>query len=249
MIPHHVESGDGPVVLMGSSLGTSHRMWDEQLPLAERLRLVRYDARGHGSSPTPEPPYELADLAGDVLDLMDHLGLERASVCGTSLGAMTAMWLAAHAPERIERIVVVCSSAHMPPASRWQERAAAVLAAGSTEPVADEIVARGLTPAFATEHPEVRARLRAELTSCDPVGYAACCGAIERMDLRADLSRIGAPTLVISGADDLATPVEHQQRIAAAIPGARHEILSPAAHIAPVERADAVNPLILEHLT
>ena len=249
MIPHHVAAGDGPVVVLGSSLGTSHRMWDAQLPLAAQLRLVRYDARGHGSSPAPDGPYEIADLGRDVLDLLDHLDVERASVCGTSLGAMTAMWLAAHAPERVERIVVICSSAHMPPASRWAERAATVRAAGSTEPVADRVVDRWLTPAFAAEHPEVRARLRAELTACDPEGYAACCGAIERMDLRADLGRITAPTLVVSGADDLATPVEHQQLIAASIPNARHEILTPAAHIAPVERPDAVNHLILEHLT
>jgi 3-oxoadipate enol-lactonase len=87
------------------------------------------------------------------------------------------------------------------------------------------------------------------LTSADAEGYAACCGAIERMDLRADLSRITAPTLVISGADDLATPVEHQRLIAEAIPGARHEIVSPAAHTAAVEQADAVNRLIEEHLS
>jgi 3-oxoadipate enol-lactonase len=110
-------------------------------------------------------------------------------------------------------------------------------------------VDRWLTPAFAAEHPDARAKLRAMLTSADPAGYAACCGAIERMDLRADLGRITAPTLVISGADDLATPVEHQRLIAEAIPGARHEILSPAAHVAAVEQADAVNRLIEEHLS
>jgi 3-oxoadipate enol-lactonase len=95
----------------------------------------------------------------------------------------------------------------------------------------------------------VRAWLRAMLAGQPPDGYAACCGAIERMDLRADLGRITAPTLVISGADDLATPVEHQRLIAEAIPGARHEILSPAAHVAAVEQADAVNRLIEEHLS
>jgi 3-oxoadipate enol-lactonase len=86
------------------------------------------------------------------------------------------------------------------------------------------------------------------LVAADPDGYAACCGAIERMDLRGELPRIAAPTLVISGADDLATPVEHQRLIASAIPGARHEIVSPAAHIAAVEQPEAVNRLIGEHL-
>jgi 3-oxoadipate enol-lactonase len=94
----------------------------------------------------------------------------------------------------------------------------------------------------------VRAELRAILVSTDPAGYAACCGAIERMDLRDQLPRITAPTLVISGSDDPATPVEHQRVIADAIPGARHEVVGPAAHIAAVEQPDAVNRLILEHL-
>jgi len=245
VIPHHEVTGDGPTVLMGSSLGTSLQMWDGQLPLAEGFRLVRYDHRGHGESPAPPGPYEIADLASDVLEL----GLGRTHYVGLSIGAMIGMWLAANAPERIDRLILICTSAQLGPPSMWQERAAKVLEAGSTEPVADPVVDRWLTPAFAAEHPDARAKLRAMLTSADPAGYAACCGAIERMDLRADLGRITAPALVISGADDLATPVEHQRLIAEAIPGARHEILSPAAHVAAVEQADAVNRLIEEHLS
>jgi len=242
---NHEPTGEGPTVLMGSSLGTSLQMWDEQLPLADRFRLIRYDHRGHGRSPAPPGPYEIADLASDVLEL----GLGRTHYVGLSIGAMIGMWLAANAPERIDRLILICTSAQLGPPSMWQERAAKVLEAGSTEPVADPVVDRWLTPAFAAEHPDARAKLRAMLTSADPAGYAACCGAIERMDLRADLGRITAPTLVISGADDLATPVEHQRLIAEAIPGARHEILSPAAHVAAVEQADAVNRLIEEHLS
>jgi 3-oxoadipate enol-lactonase len=245
VIPHHEIAGDGPTVLMGSSLGTTLHMWDGQLPLADRFRLVRYDHRGHGDSPAPPGPYEIDDLARDVLEL----GVDRAHYVGLSIGGMVAMWIAANAPERIDRLVVICTSARMGPPSMWQERAANVRAAGSTEPIADPVVDRWLTPGFVAQHPEARATLRAMLTSADPDGYAACCGAIERMDLRADLHRITAPTLVISGADDQATPVEHQRLIAEAIPGARHEILSPAAHIAAVEQSDAVNRLIEEHLS
>lgn len=245
MIPHHEAAGDGPTVLMGSSLGTTLHMWDGQLPLAERFRLIRYDHRGHGGSAAPPGPYEIADLAGDVLEL----GIERAHYVGLSIGGMVGMWIAANAPERIDRLVLICTSAQLGPVSMWQERAEKVLAAGSAEPVADAVVDRWLTPGFAAEHPDERAKLRAMLTSSDPEGYAACCGAIERMDLRDDLGRITAPTLVISGADDQATPVEHQRLIAEAIPGARHEILAPAAHTAAVEQADAVNRLIEEHLS
>lgn len=246
---HDLTGPDGaPVLLMGPSLGTNLRMWDSQLALADRLRLLRFDHRGHGASPVPPGPYELADLGRDVLGLMDRLRLERASYCGLSLGGMVGMWLAAHAPERVDELVLMCTSAHMPPASAWRERAASVLEAGSTEAVADAVVDRWLTPSFAAASSETRAELRAMLVATSPEGYAWCCGAIARMDLRGDLQRIQAPTLVISGRDDLATPVEHQREIAGSIPGARHETVGPAAHVAAVERPEEVNRLIAGHL-
>ena len=154
MLHHEISGPDGaPALVMGGSLGTTLKMWDGQLPLAERLRLVRFDHRGHGGSPVPAPPYEIADLGRDVLALMDALRIERASYCGTSIGGMAGMWLGANAPERIEKLVLICTSAHMPPASAWRERAAAVLEAGSPEVVADAVVERWLTPDYAAEHP------------------------------------------------------------------------------------------------
>lgn len=240
---------DAPVVLLGSSLGTTLDMWDPQRPLAERLRLVRFDHRGHGNSPVPAGPYEIADLGRDVVELMDALGLERGHYCGLSLGGMIGMWLGINAPDRIDRLALICTSAHMPPASMWEERIRAVLEAGSVEPIADATLERWLTPEFAASHPEVRAWLRAMLVSIPADGYAACCGAIERMDLRQKVGAIRAPTLVISGDRDPSTPVAHQQLIVAAIPQARHEVLAPAAHIAAVEQPEAVNKLILEHFS
>jgi 3-oxoadipate enol-lactonase len=239
---------DAPVLVMGGSLGTSLEMWDGQLALAERFRLVRLDHRGHGRSPVPPGPYEIEDLARDVLALLDALEIERASYGGLSIGGMVGMWLGANAPERIERLVLLCTSAHLPPASGWQERAAAVREAGTVEVIADAVVERWLTPGFAAEHPELRAELRAMLVATDPEGYAASCGAIERMDLRAELARISAPTLVISAADDPATPPEHQALIAGSIAGARLATVTPAAHLAAVERPEAVNELIAAHL-
>lgn len=247
---HHEIAGpeDAPVLLLAPSLGTTLALWDPQVGmLAERLRTVRFDTRGHGHSPVPPAPYEIADLGKDVLALMDALGVDRASFCGVSIGGMTGMWLAAHAPQRVTRLVLVCTSAHLPPASAWAERAAAVQAAGSTEVVADTVVPRWLTPRFARERPDVAARLRAMLVAQPPDGYVACCGAIERMDLRDALPHIAAPTLVIAGADDTATPPDHGRAIAAAIPDARLETLAPAAHLANVERADDVTQLIIDH--
>lgn len=247
---HHDVHGPGgaPVLVLAGSLGTTLEMWDGQLPLAARLRLVRVDHRGHGGSPAPPGPYEIADLGRDVVTLLDRLAIERASYCGLSIGGMVGIWLAAHVPERIERLVLICTSARMAPATAWADRAAAVRAAGSTEVIADAVVERWLTPDFAAAHPDLRARLRAMLAATPAAGYAACCGAIERMDLRGDLTRITAPTLVVSGADDPAASLEHQHLISQRIPGARHEVVGPAAHLASVEQAAAVNDLILEHL-
>lgn len=248
---HHETVGpaDAPALLLGGSLGTTLKMWEGQLPLAGSLRLVRFDHRGHGSSPVPPGPYEIADLGRDVLELMDALGVECCSYCGLSLGGMVGMWLGANAPERIERLVLLCTSAYMPPTSMWQERAETVLGAGSVEPVADGVVGRWLTPRFADGHPEVRAALRSMLVNTSPQGYAGCCGAIERMDLRPDLPRINAPTLVVSGSEDPSTPFEHQRLIAEAVSAARHESVGPAAHLAAVEQPEAINELILEHLS
>lgn len=248
---HHVAEGpdDAPVLVLGPSLGTTSAMWDPQVPaLAGRLRVVRYDTRGHGASPVPPGPYEIADLGADVLALLDRLGVERASFCGLSIGGMTGMWLAAHAPERIDRLVLCCTSAHMGPPEMWAQRAATVLETGGTAAIAGPVVERWLTPAFARRHPEIAAHLRAMLESSPPEGYAACCGAIERMDLRADLAAITAPTVVVAGRDDTATPLEHAETITAGIAGARLAVIADAAHVANVEQPEAVTRQILDHV-
>src|SRR5215217_3140160 len=128
MTLHHEIAGpdDAPVLLMGGSLGTTLKMWDGQLALARRFRIVRFDHRGHGGSPVPPGPYEMADFGRDVLALMDGLGIERASYCGLSLGGMAGMWLGANAPERIDRLILACTAARMPPPEFWRRRATAV---------------------------------------------------------------------------------------------------------------------------
>ena len=239
---------DAPVLVLSSSLGATRAMWDRQAAaLRDRVRVVRYDHRAHGSSPAPPGPYALGDIAGDVVALLDRLEVERAHVCGLSMGGMVGMWLAEHAPERVDRLVLCCTSAQIGPASLWDERAAAVRA-GGMEAIADAVVERWLTPDHAAAHPEDARALRDQLLGADPEGYAACCEAIRDMDVVSRLGDIAAPTLVVGAREDPSTPPEHQERIAAAIRGARLELLSPAAHVAAVERADEVTALIAEHL-
>lgn len=246
---HHVIEGEGPPLLLLGSLGTTLAMWDPQLPaLTERHRVIRVDHRGHGGSPVPAGPYAMADLGGDVLALLDHLGLERAHVCGLSIGGMIGQWLAIHAAERIDRLVLLCTSPHMPPAEAWHERATAVRDAGTPAAVADAVVARWLTPEHAAAHPEVVEGLRAMIDSTPAEGYAACCEAIADMDLRPLLKRIRAPTLVVAGRQDPATPPAVAEAIAGAVAGARLEVLDPGAHLINVERPAQVSRLIAEHL-
>jgi len=250
VIVHHTVSGaqDAPVLVLSNSLGSTLAMWEPQADaLAERFRLIRYDTRGHGASPVPPGPYSIDDVGADLIALLDHLGVERAHVAGLSLGGMTGMWLGIHAPERLGRLVALCTSARLGPPETWSERAATVRAQG-TEAVADAGVRRWLTEAFSARRPDTAARLRDMIASIPDAGYAACCAVIERMDLTSRLGEIRAPTLVIAGAQDPATPPEHAERIVAGIPGARLEVLDPGAHLVNVEQPQAVTRLILEHM-
>ncbi len=238
-----------PVVVLANSLGTTTAIWDDQLPaLCEHCRVVRYDLRGHGGSEVPAGPYSIDELGGDLLGLLDDLGLARVSLAGLSLGGMVAMWLAAHAPARVDRLVLCCTSARIEPASLWTGRAARVRAHG-TASIAEELVARWFTPGFRRRAPRSVARVAAMLAATPAEGYAGCCEAIATMDLRADLQAIRAPTLVVAGADDPATPPSHARVIAAGIRGARLQVVADAAHLANVEQPWQVTGLLTDHLT
>lgn len=251
---HYESDGDDgapgqPTLVLGGSLGSTLAMWDPQLPaLAERRRLVRFDHRGHGNSPVPPGPYSIDDLGTDVLALLDRLGIARASYVGLSLGGMVGMWLAVHAPERIDRLALICTAARPPQPSLFSERAELVRQAGTSDAVADAVVARWFTPGFAREHPDIVAGYRAMIAATPAEGYAGCCEAIAALDLRDALPGIRARTLVIAGAEDQALPPELGRAIAEAVPGARLRVLDPASHLASVEQAAAVTDLIADHL-
>lgn len=246
---HHVDEGprDAPVLVLSGSLGSTVDMWAPQVaPLRERFRLIRIDHRGHGGSPVPPGPYRVADLAGDVLALLDGLGLERVAWCGLSLGGVVGQYLASEAPERISRLTLCCTSAHWPDASVWEQRIAAVTE-GGTGSIAAAVVERWFTPEWAAAHPEAVADAVAQVTGTPDEGYAGCCDALRVWDHRPRLGAITAPTLVLAGAHDPATPVEpHIRTLAEGIPGARLEVLD-AAHLATIERPEQSTALIAEH--
>ena len=239
---------DAPVLVLSNSLGTSLEMWEAQAStLRGRYRLLRYDTRGHGRSPAPPGPYAIGDLGRDVISLLDKLGIGRASFCGLSVGGMTGMWLAAEAPERVDRLVLVCTSALLGPKTVWDERIETATGRGMGALV-DAVIERWFTPAFRLENPDIVGRMARTLRETAPEGYAGCCAAIRDMDLRDRLPSIVAPTLVVSAAQDPATPPEHGKLIHDAIPGARLEMVANASHIANVERPEKITQLILTHL-
>src|SRR5215203_5689836 len=108
-------SDDGPrhgrALVFSNSLGTTLELWEPQLEAcSQQFRVLRYDTRGHGRSSVPREPYTIADLGGDVVGLLDALGIKTACFCGISLGGVTGMWLGVHASDRIERLAL-CDTA------------------------------------------------------------------------------------------------------------------------------------------
>jgi 3-oxoadipate enol-lactonase/4-carboxymuconolactone decarboxylase len=239
---------DAPTVVLLNSVGSTTDMWTPVVgPLAEQFRVIRIDHRGHGDSARSPAgtACTLADLGADVIAVLDELGVDRVHLAGLSLGGMTGMWLAIHHPDRIKRLALLCTSAAMPP-DTYADRARTVRAEGMGV-VADGIVARWLTADLAERDPDLVAALRAMVVSIDAESYAQCCEAIATMDLRADLGRIAAPTIVLAGREDSATPPEHGALIANAVAGARLELLDHAAHLATFEQPGRVAVLLLEH--
>jgi 3-oxoadipate enol-lactonase len=246
---YEVDGSPGdPAVILGGSLGTTLEMWEPQRGVFGGARVICPDHRGHGRSPVPPGPYAIADLGGDVMALADRLGVERFSYCGVSIGGMVGQWLAINAPARVERMILICTAAHVPGASTFHQRAATVRSAGTAEVVAETVVERWFTPDFATAHPDVVARHRAMIASTPAEGYAACAEAVADFDVRGGLEGVRAATLVVAAAQDLSLPPELGRAIADAVPGAHFALLEPAAHLASVERAAEVNRLIAEHL-
>jgi 3-oxoadipate enol-lactonase len=243
---HRVEGpAEAPVLVLLNSLGTDLRMWDPQAAaLREELRLVRLDTRGHGASPMADPPWTLADLGGDVLALLDSLGIAKASFAGVSLGGATAVWIAAHAPERVDQVFACFTSAYFGPPDSWLARAATVRAEG-VGAVADAVLDRWFTDRV---DPDLRARMREMIVATPREGYAAATEVVAHLDLRDDLGRITAPTLVISGSEDPACPPDIGRALAAGIPGAEFVELAAAAHLGNLERPEAVTDLLRTRL-
>ena len=237
-----------PVVAFSNSLGTTLEMWDAQVrALAPRYCCLRYDTRGHGRSAVVDGPLSIDDLAADLVALLDALRIDKVHLVGLSLGGMTAQAFAARYPQRLTSLTLMATSAHLPPAELWNERATLVRTEGMAA-IVDNVMARWFvedTIALAPEHVKP---VRDRFVSIDPRGYAAACLAIRDMDLRGVIGGIHTPTLIVAGEEDPATPLEMAQEIEARIPGAELTVIPEAAHLLAVEQPDAVNEILIGFL-
>jgi 3-oxoadipate enol-lactonase len=249
VLDHRLRGPEGaPVLVLSNSLGTTQELWQKQLPaLVERFRVLTYDHPGHGSSGLPEQPCTIESLTRSLVTLLDELHLERVSLCGVSLGGMVGMTLALEEPERVDRLVLACTSAYVGPPEGWAERARMVRTRGM-EAVADTVVGRWFTPELEDEEPETVARFRAMLAATAPEGYARCCEALGAWDARERVSAIAVPVLVVAGEHDPAIPVEQAKLLASRVPASRLRILERAGHLANVERPEQFTSAMLEHL-
>jgi len=236
-----------PVVMLSNALGTALGMWDQQSSALREFRVLRYDPRGHGGSDAPAGAYDLAQLGRDALSVLDACEIERAAFCGISMGGAIGQWLAVYAPDRISRLVLASTAAVFGTPKVWQDRIETVSRQGMAA-LTPGILDRWFTAGFRHGHPEAIAPIEAMLLACSPVGYAGCCAALRDTDLRGDLGRIAAPTLVIAGALDEGTPVERAQELAEGIPGAILRVLE-AAHLSNIEQALAFNAALSEFLS
>ncbi len=238
-----------PLVVLAGAIGTDLHLWDGQVDalVAIGLRVLAYDHPGHGQSPPAPAGARVADLGRQLLALLDDAGAERAHLVGLSMGGVVAQQVAAHAPDRVDRLVLLCTDAALPPAQRWTDRAVQVRAEGTGSLVAASRERWFAPGSGAGASPAGRAQLGA-LAACDDEGYARCCEVLAEADLRGSLDRVRAATLVVAGGQDQALPVERLRALADALPDARLEVLPGCGHLPPVEAPDLVADLLAAHL-
>ncbi|HSU94770.1 MAG TPA: 3-oxoadipate enol-lactonase [Gemmatimonadaceae bacterium] len=239
-----VEGRDSaPAVLLLHSLGTSHALWDEQMPsLRKSFRVIRSDMRGHGNSSASSGEFTIEQLGRDALAVLDAAGAPSAAVCGISLGGVTGIWIAQHASRHVKRLVLANTGARIGTSEGWSARIRTVREQGMQK-TARDTMERWFTAGFRESRPEVIARFQAIASACPLESYVAACAALRDADLRKDLHRVVAPTLVIAGSEDLSTTVADGKYLRDNIPDAELEVLE-AAHLSNVERSEEFSELL-----
>ena len=200
-----------PAIIFSNSLGTNFSMWQAQIDAFKNdFFVICYDTRGHGASSAPQGPYCIEQLGQDVINLLDHLNIEKANFCGISMGGLTGQWLAIYQPERFNRVIVCNTAAKIGQEQAWLDRAALVREQG-LDPIAATAASRWFTEPFIQSNTAVLESLSNDLAAGSAEGYASCCEALAKADLRDELKNIPIPILVIAGTKDPVTTVADAQ--------------------------------------
>jgi 3-oxoadipate enol-lactonase len=237
-----------PALILAHPLGANLHVWDALTPaLAQKFRVISFDARGHGQSDAPEGPYALADLGGDVIALMDELGVAQAHFLGQSMGGAIGQWLMIFAPERLSKVVLANTAMHFPDPAGWNARIRSTRENGMAE-LAPAVTQKWLTADFRAARPDIARNIEDMLRAGNPKGYAACCAALRDTDLRDALRAVPpCPALVMIGDSDPSTPPRLGEDLAARLKNARLVRLQ-AAHLSGVEAEGAFLEAVLDFL-
>ncbi|WP_445116914.1 3-oxoadipate enol-lactonase [Acinetobacter sp. WZC-1] len=235
-------SGDAskPAMVFSNSLGTKFSMWKPQTEFFRNdFFVIHYDTRGHGESSAPQGPYSIDQLGQDVVNLLDHLNIEKVIFCGISMGGLTGQWLAIHKPERFNQMIICNTAAKIGQEQAWNERAALVREQG-LQPISSTAASRWFTEPFIQSQAAIVNQLQNDLATGNPEGYASCCEALAKADLREQLKDIHIPVLVIAGKQDPVTTVTDGQFLTDRI--ANSELFEiDASHISNVEKPQDFN--------
>lgn len=232
-----------PALILSNSLGTNFKMWQSQINFFQNnFYVICYDTRGHGASSTPQGPYSIDQLGTDVIELLDHLNISKASFCGISMGGLTGQWLAIHYPQRFNHVIICNTAAKIGVEQAWLDRANLVIEHG-LQSIAETAALRWFTENFIQNNTTIIESLSNDLATGSAEGYAYCCMALAKADLREEIRSITIPVLVIAGTNDSVTTVNDGQFMIERIP--QSELFEiEASHISNIEQASVFNEKI-----
>lgn len=237
-----------PPLVFANSIATTYEMWDAQIvEFAKSFHVVRYDMRGHGRSDVAQGAYSMDRLGYDVLELLDHLQVNRTNFCGLSLGGFVGQWLGIHAPERIERLVLSNTSPYLGPTSQWDDLIQKTRETGSMQFFAEMFIGNWFPDAMVQNDANECETFRRMVVSTDPQGLAGSFAAVRDADTRRTVSVISVPTLVIGGLHDTVTAASHSEAIAKEIPNSKLAIMD-GVHLLNVERSNEFDRAVLDFL-
>jgi len=235
-----------PLLVLGSSLGTSSLLWSAAVSdLRAHYRVASFDHPGHGLSPIATASFSAAELAQGVLNAIDSLGEDSFFYAGVSLGGVVGLQLTLAAPDRVRAAAIVCSGAIIASPETWNERAALVRSQGTAALVVPS-AARWFAPGSLERHPDVGGKLLHSLRDTDDTSYALCVDALAQYDVREQLPTMTTPILAVWGEHDAVTPQASAEEIAAGVVSGRVERIADASHLAPAEQPAVVAALLVD---